>query len=356
MFLGLEFDWSFGTWEWFFVVVLLGPLYGVIIGTGEGYLGRWSLALTLWSQLEFPNPWAELPGTLLGASIGLWFGSDVVWGVVTSCVPQTGSLIRTKMNSIRYFQLMEFLILSLSPNWLIPTSGGSWRSAELSSTVSIPFTLGIGEDSYILTAELSSWVNLLVTFVGWDSPSLGARVNLLKNSYEVGIADKPVGLCLVSELGSPLGDLLDYENWTNLGLQLIVNIPPGLKVRYPFFVVSTSWATLAVPTLVYCLKFPPPPYGTCIILNMGLELTNTPVFPTVFPRRFWYIANFAPPLKVNPTFFLNTKYFHQHIHCIFDNLTVCTCCVWHINMEESMIQPFTIVIGVNDDSQLLNSN
>ena len=61
-----------------------------------------------------------------------------------------------------------------------------------------------------------------------------------------------------------LGDLLDSETWNPVGLQVIVDIPPGSKVIYPDLEGSTSRAALAVPPLGYCQKFPPPPSGTCL--------------------------------------------------------------------------------------------
>ena len=51
------------------------------------------------------------------------------------------------------------------------------------------------------------------------------RVKLLQDSSEVGTADDPVGFWLVSDLGSPLGELIYFETWP---LQLIVDILPGL--------------------------------------------------------------------------------------------------------------------------------
>ena len=131
------------------------------------------------------------------------------------------------------------------------------------------------EDSSILKADMSGWVNLLGPLVGWDSNSLGVRVNLFQDSSGVGISDKPVGLLLVSELGSPLGALLDYYTLPHVGLLLIVDIPPGSKVRYPELVVFFSWSTLAVPTSGSCPKFPPPPSGTCLTSPYWATLAAT---------------------------------------------------------------------------------
>ena len=93
--------------------ISLGPMAGFVIGTGEVYLVGLSLGFPLGYPLDYPNPGAELSGTLLVASLGLWFFSDMVWGVGISCVPPFGSFIASKMNSVRYCQLMEFLKLSL---------------------------------------------------------------------------------------------------------------------------------------------------------------------------------------------------------------------------------------------------
>ena len=120
------------------------------------------------------------------------------------------------------------------------------------------------EDSSRLKTEMSGWSNLLCSIVGWEYPSLGLQVNLLQDSYGNGIYGDPVGLWLGSELGSPLGYLLDYDTWIPVGLQLIVEIPTGSKVRYPDLVGSTSQATLAVTPSGSCPKFPLPPYGTCL--------------------------------------------------------------------------------------------
>ena len=54
------------------------------------------------------------------------------------------------------------------------------------------------------------------------------------------IFDDPVGLFLGSKLGLPLGDLLDYETGSPIGLQSIVYISPGSQVIYPDLVVCTQ--------------------------------------------------------------------------------------------------------------------
>ena len=151
-----------------------------------------------------------MSGTLLGAPLGLWFGYDLVWGVIISWVTPSGAFIIFKINSLRYYQLVELLTLSLSPTWLIPTSGGRWGAVELSSSESITFALYMDEDSYRLTSDMSGLVNLLGPLVVWYSPSLVVQVNLLQDSSGVGVADDTVGFWLFYELGAPLGGLLAY--------------------------------------------------------------------------------------------------------------------------------------------------
>ena len=125
----------------------------------------------------------------------------------------------------------------------------------------MPFTMAVDDDSYILTADLSVWLNILVPLVGWDSPSLGVWVKLLQDSSAFGIFNYPVGLLMVSELGSPWRYLLYYDTWPPVGLQLILDIPLGSKVWYPELVGYPLRSTLAVPPSVYCSNVPPPPSG-----------------------------------------------------------------------------------------------
>ena len=54
-------------------------LDGLIIDTVEGYLVVLSLGLPLGSPLDSPNTGAQLPVMVMGALLGLWFGSDVLW-------------------------------------------------------------------------------------------------------------------------------------------------------------------------------------------------------------------------------------------------------------------------------------
>ena len=76
MFIGLELCNYFGIWEGSSVGFSLGILAGLIIGTGEGSLVGLSLGLPLGSPLDSSNTEAELPSTILGAPLGLWFGSE----------------------------------------------------------------------------------------------------------------------------------------------------------------------------------------------------------------------------------------------------------------------------------------
>ena len=260
---GCSNGWDSGR-MWVRQLELSVTLDGLIIGSGEGSMVGLSLVLTLEYPLESPNHGADLPGMLMGAPLGLWSSSDMVWGVVISCVPPSVSFIKSNMNSVRHWQLLELLALSLSPTWLIPNYGGRQISAEISSTGFMTFKFGLDKDSSILTAELSSWVNLLGPLVGWDSHSLGVKFNLLKDSSRISVAVEPVGFWLGYELGLSLGDLIDSETCPPVGLQLIVDIPPGSKVRYPDLVVSPSRATLVVPPSGYYTKFLPPPSGTCL--------------------------------------------------------------------------------------------
>ena len=167
-----------------------------MISTKERSLVWFSLGLTIGYLLESTNLESELPGMLLGAPPGLWFGSDAVmwrccwrltgcrkatlWGVDIYWVPPYGALITSNMKSVRYWQLLEFLNFSLSPTWLIPSTGERQIFSELASSGSMPFTLVMYDDSSRLTSEPLSLSNLLGTLVGWDSPSHGVRVKLLQ--------------------------------------------------------------------------------------------------------------------------------------------------------------------------------
>ena len=95
---------------------MIGTLYGSLVGLSRG--------LPLGSPLESQNSGADLHDTLMGTPIGLWFGSEAVsclnyyprlmdfheatcWAVRISCIPTSEAFITSKINSVRYFQLME---------------------------------------------------------------------------------------------------------------------------------------------------------------------------------------------------------------------------------------------------------
>ena len=60
------------------VVVSLDKLAGLVVSTVEEYLVISSLVLLLGSLFYSPNPRAELPGTLLGFTLGLCLESEAV--------------------------------------------------------------------------------------------------------------------------------------------------------------------------------------------------------------------------------------------------------------------------------------
>ena len=99
----------------------------------------------------------------------------------------------------------------------------------------------------------------MIYLVEWDSASLGVRVNILKDSSGIDIDDEQFGLCLRSEPGLPLWDLI-----YTLGLQFIVDIPLVSNVSYPDWVGSPLQYTIALPPSRYCPKFLTPTSGTCM--------------------------------------------------------------------------------------------
>ena len=150
----------------------------------------------------------------------------------------------------------------------------------------MPFTLGMYEDSCILTYEILGWSGLLVPLVVWDSPSIGLWVNLLQDFSGIGIVDDPVGFWLGSELSSPLWDLLDSETWPPVGLQLIVYTPYDSKVRYPDLVGSLLRATIVVPPSGFFPNFTPPPSWTFLTFTSQARLAATISGAwTTLPRR-----------------------------------------------------------------------
>ena len=65
-----------GIWEGYLVGVSLRTMSGSMIGTGEGSLVVLLLELPLGYPPYSPNHGSELHVMLLGAPIGLWFGSE----------------------------------------------------------------------------------------------------------------------------------------------------------------------------------------------------------------------------------------------------------------------------------------
>ena len=137
--LGLVLDNYFGTWEGSLVVVSLVTLSGLVVVTGEVYCFALSLLLPLGYSFYSPNPGSELPGKLLGYTLGLCFGYEAFmclcscrrlidfhkatcWAVGISCVPPSEYFITSKDSYVRYFQLLELITFSVFTTWLIPTS------------------------------------------------------------------------------------------------------------------------------------------------------------------------------------------------------------------------------------------
>ena len=79
MLLVLDLDNSFETWEGSLVGVSLGPLDGLIIGTGEVYIVGLSQIIPLGSPFEYPNP--GLTDIIIGLFLGNPIGSllDYIW-------------------------------------------------------------------------------------------------------------------------------------------------------------------------------------------------------------------------------------------------------------------------------------
>ena len=78
MLLGLELGNYFGKWEGYLVGVSLVTLVGLMIGTREGCFAGLILGVSLGSPLESKKSGSELPATILGAPLGLWFVYEVV--------------------------------------------------------------------------------------------------------------------------------------------------------------------------------------------------------------------------------------------------------------------------------------
>ena len=60
------------------VVFLFGTLVGLIIGTGEVCFVGLSLVFPFGNPLESTNTGVDMPSTLMGNSLGLWFGYEAV--------------------------------------------------------------------------------------------------------------------------------------------------------------------------------------------------------------------------------------------------------------------------------------
>ena len=167
-----------------------------MIGDGEKYLVVLSLVIPHAYSLGYPNHVSFLNGMLLGALLGLRFGYEVVRyccscchlahflkatyrRVDIFCAPIYEAFITYNIHSVRYFQLLEFRILLLPLTLLVPCFGGRWISDELNSNGTNHFTLGMDEDSYRLTYELSWWIILMSRLVWWYFLSLGVSDDLL---------------------------------------------------------------------------------------------------------------------------------------------------------------------------------
>ena len=83
--------------------------------------------------------------------------------------------------------------------------------------------------------------------MGWDSSII--------------LAGSPVGPYLGSNIVCPLEYLIVSDPNNHVYLQVVVDNPPGSKVRYPDSVVSPLRATLAVSSIVSGANFVLPSYG-----------------------------------------------------------------------------------------------
>ena len=172
--------------------------------------------------------------------------------------------------------------LDLEP-YPIPKNSNSMQELEgLSHATALDLNMSCQVDS---TSRFPLWYETL-PFLVWESK--------FSEPYEFGIVDEPVALWLGYELGSPLWDLIDYETWPPVGLQLSVYISPGSKVMYPDFVCFTLGATLVVTPLGYCPKHPPPASGACItspfsicdypLLQVGIGAVGPAASPKVITK------------------------------------------------------------------------
>ena len=234
---------------------------GLIFSGSTGWLDVWNWRRVFDCIFNGPStciptwiykPWKYASWRASGGTSWLCFVSEEVrycnlcGGVGIPYAAPSGSLITYNINLVRYCQLLEFITLALSPNWLIPYSGGRQRSAELASSRSNPFILVMDDDSCRLTVELLGLVGLLSPLVDWESPSLGMRVNILQESAGIGIFDEPVVFFLGSELDLPLRNILYSYPGPPVDIQLTVYSLPGSKLRYPDLVGYPSQYTFVV--------------------------------------------------------------------------------------------------------------
>ena len=121
--------------------------------------------------------------------------------------------------------------------------------------------------------------------MGWDSPGLGVKVNVLQDYSVIGVGYEPFCLWPGSELGSPLRDLIYSETWPPIFLQFIVGIPPDSNLRYPDLVDSSSWTTFVVPPSGSCPKFLTLSSWSCLTSPSRSNFATT--FSGVWPTLPW---------------------------------------------------------------------
>ena len=100
--------------------------------------------------------------------------------------------------------------------------------------------------------------------MGKYSPIIGVQVNIFQYSSGIGMFDDTVGFFLGSELVMYLGGLLDYYHGGPVGLQFILDIPRGSKVKYPNSFGSPLQATIVVTPAGSGVKFISYLYGICL--------------------------------------------------------------------------------------------
>ena len=105
-----------------FIVSLLITLHGTLLGTPLGLM-------FIFNTNRYYSSFRHLTDRHMDC---YYYGSTCV-GVGISCAPTSGAVIESKIKSIKYFQLLEFSTLSISPAWLVPYSRGRCRTAKLVS-------------------------------------------------------------------------------------------------------------------------------------------------------------------------------------------------------------------------------